>query len=306
MNRKKRLLAAVLILISLPAAVAAIDAASFYIHNRPNGSIISSDEQRDYLLYVPKSYDPSRPTPLVISMHGAGGWPVQQMELSGWNRLAERHRFIVVYPAGIKRAGPRVWRVGRSPGMMRDVWFIADLIRKVKEDYNIDTQRIYANGISNGAGMSFALSCTLSDRIAAVGLVAGAQNLPWSACTESKAVPMIAFHGTADSMTPYKGGDSWVAPWPFPDVESWVEKWSRRNRCEPRPEESRVAGEVVRREYRNCAENAAVVLYRIDGGGHTWPGGQQLPEWFAGPTSRAIDASALMWEFFEAHPLKGE
>jgi polyhydroxybutyrate depolymerase len=65
-----------------------------------------------------------------------------------------------------------------------------------------------------------------------------------------------------------------------------------------------VAADVTRIAYTNCADDAAVVLYRIEGGGHTWPGGQPLPEWFAGPTSRSIDASSEMWAFFEAHPLK--
>jgi len=291
---------AVLVLIGLPAVLALINAVTFYGRNRNNGSIVSSGQTREYLLYVPRSYDRAKPTPLVISMHGAGGWPVQQMELSEWNRLAESQGFIVVYPSGIGSAGPRVWHVGQG----RDVRFISELIDKLEAAYNIDPARIYANGLSNGGDMAFVLSCTLSDRIAAVGMVAAAHLLPWSWCTDRRPVPMIAFHGTADRMAPYNGGASWVAPESFPNIPAWTAKWARRNRCAPDPVESAVAADVIRREYTNCTEGAAVVFYTIRGGGHSWPGGGPLPEWFVGPTSRSIDATSQMWSFFRAHPLR--
>jgi polyhydroxybutyrate depolymerase len=298
---RKRVIGTVMILISLPAISAAFEAVSFYVQNRTNGSIVSSGQKRKYLLYVPKSYDRTRPTPLVISMHGAGGWPVQQMDLSQWNRVADENGFIVVYPSGIEGAGPRVWHVGPSP--MKDVRFISQLIDKLEADYNIDRARIYANGLSNGGGMSFVLSCTMSDRIAAVGLVASAQTLPWRWCTDPRPVPMIAFHGTADPLTPYKGGTTWIAARSFPDISKWAANWARRNRCGAKPVESAVAADITRREYPNCADDAAVVLYTIRGGGHTWPGGGPLPEWFCGRTSRSIDASSQMWAFFREHPL---
>jgi len=184
-----------------------------------------------------------------------------------------------------------------------DVRFISELIDTLETAYNIDPARIYANGLSNGGGMAFVLSCTLSDRIAAVGMVGAAQLLPWNWCTDRRPVPMITFHGTADRFAPYNGGTSWVVARPLPNVETWTANWARRNRCGPKPVESAVAADVTRRDYKNCADDAAVVLYTLRGGGHTWPGGQPLPEWFAGPTSRSIDASGVMWEFFRAHPL---
>jgi polyhydroxybutyrate depolymerase len=301
---RKRVIGAVLILISLPAMSAAIEAVSFYIQNRNNGSIISSGEKRQYLLYVPSSYHRSKPTPLVISMHGAGGWPTQQMDLSKWNRLAESQRFIVVYPSGADSAGPRVWSVGEEPGLIKDVRFISELIDKLEATYNIDPQRIYANGFSNGGGMAFVLSCALPDRIAAVGMVGAAQTLPWSWCTEQRAVPMIAFHGTADPMALYNGGQSWVAPRPFPPVPTWTANWARRNHCARKPVTSAVATDLTRTEYTNCADDAAVVLYTIHRGGHQWFGGQPLPEWFVGPMSSSIDTTSQMWAFFREHPKK--
>jgi polyhydroxybutyrate depolymerase len=300
---RKGVIGAVVVLISLPVMLAAFDAISFHVRNRNNGFMISSGKKREYLLYVPRSYDPTKLTPLVISMHGAGLWPTQQMALSEWNRLAESEGLIVVYPSGLAAAGPRVWGVGAGPRLTIDVRFISELIDKLEADYNIDRQRIYANGFSNGGGMAFVLSCTLADRIAAVGMVGAAQTLPWSWCTEHRAVPMIAFHGTADTFALYNGGASWVAPHPFPAVPIWTANWARRNRCGPKPVESAVAADVTRREYTHCADDAAVVLYIVRGGGHTWPGGGPLPEWFVGPDSRSIDATSEMWAFFRAHPL---
>jgi polyhydroxybutyrate depolymerase len=237
-------------------------------------------------------------------MHGAGGWPTQQMNLSEWNRLAETERFIVVYPSGIEAGGPRVWHVGGEPGLTRDVRFISELIDKLETDYNIDPARIYANGFSNGGGMAFVLSCTLSDRIAAFGMVAAAQTLEWDWCTDRSPAPMIAFHGTADPEIPYNGGSSWMAPDTFPNVLAWTRSWSQRNRCARNPVDSAVAPGVTRRGYSSCAGDAAVVLYTIAGGGHTWPGGERMPEWFVGRTSRSIDATSVMWAFFRAHSLR--
>jgi len=297
----KRIIGAVAIVLSLPVLLAAFHAISFRARNRNNGFMISSGEKREYLLYVPRSYDRTKPAPLVISMHGAGGWPKQQMNLTGWNRLADREGFIVVYPSGLEGDGPRIWHVGSD--FEKDVRFISELIDKLEAAYNIDPARIYANGFSNGGGMAFVLSCTMSDRIAAVGMVGAAQTLPWSWCTERRAVPMIAFHGTADRFAFYNGGQSWVAPHPFPAVPLWTANWARRNRCAPKPVESVVGPDVTRREYTRCADDAAVMLYTIQGGGHVWPGGGPLPEWFVGSDGRSIDATRTMWAFFCAHRL---
>jgi len=189
-------------------------------------------------------------------------------------------------------------------GRAKDVRFISDLIDSLEAAYNIDPARVYADGLSNGGGMAFVLSCALSDRVAAVGMVASAQLLPFDWCTDQRAVPMIAFHGTADRTVPYHGGTSWVAPRsPFPDIPTWAGDWARRNRCGSNPVESAAAGGVTRLEYTNCADDAAVVLYTVEGGGHSWPGGGPLPEWLVGPTSHSVDATSLMWDFFRQHRL---
>src|SRR3989449_262001 len=227
-----------------------------------------------------------------------------QRETSQWDRVADEHGFIVVYPSGEGGGGPRVWHEDGGAGPSRDIRFISELIDTLEARYNIDPKMIYANGLSNGGGMSFALSCTLSDRIAAVGMVGAALLVPFRWCTDQRPVPMIAFHGTADSAAPYQGGFSWVAPQRFQGVRAFTASWARRNRCDRNPVDSVVATDVTRREYPNCADDAAGVLYTIKGGGHTWPGGQPPPEWVGGPPSNSTHASSLMWAFFRAHRLR--
>lgn len=280
----------VLFLLALPPLVVMADAAAFHARNRNNGSLVSGGEKRQYLLHVPRGYDRSRPAPLVISMHGGGGWPALQRDVSRWNRLADQHGFLVVYPwAARSGGGPAGWGE-------RDIPFIADLIDHLQSSYAIDASRIYADGLSNGGGMAFMLSCRLPERIAAVGMVAAAHTKPWSWCGDDRPVPMIAFHGTADTIVRYGGGESWVTSKVFPAIPAWTASWARRNRCKGRPVESAIAADVTRREFTNC--DAPVVLYTIRGGGHTWPGGAPLPEWFVGPTSDGVDATAETWAFF--------
>jgi polyhydroxybutyrate depolymerase len=305
MKRRGIALAFALSLLLLPAVAVVIGAALHYFENRTSGTIVVSGHTRPYIVHVPATYDPRKPTALVLSMHGAMNWPAFQMRMSGWNRLADEQGFIVAYPGG-EGAGPAIFNLdgARTPARMPDVVFISQLIDKLQASYNIDPARIYANGLSNGGGMSFVLSCALSHRIAAVGLVASAQILPWAWCTDTKPVPMIAFHGTADAWTPYRGGKVWIAPEPFPSIPKWAEKWARRNRCAPNAVESAAAASVSKLEYTGCADDASVVLYTIRDGGHTWPGGLQLPEWILGATSHDIDATRVMWKFYEKHRLR--
>src|SRR5205807_3763917 len=113
---------------------------------------VSSGRPRSYLLYVPPRYDRAKPTPLVISMHGAAEWPAQQMNLSRWNRLAETQGFIVVYPSGSDV--PKIWHVERSAGLMRDVRFISALIDTLEASYIITPRCIVASWLLDRRGLA--------------------------------------------------------------------------------------------------------------------------------------------------------
>lgn len=316
MRRDGGTLGAALALIVLPAIVVMTSAARFHIDNRDQESLWpESASPFGYTVHVPPSYDGSKPAPLVLSFHGAALWGRGQQAISNWDAVADREGFIVAYPSGRVGHGPRVWRVVaprrvafRDAGYQGEVVSVdvgqtRALINMLRASYNIDPNRIYANGLSNGGGMSWLLSCNLSDRIAAVGMVGAAYTAPMDWCADKPPVPAIMFHGTRDEEALYHGGKSWVAPMVFPSIPGVARAWARRNGCSSAYVDSSIAADVVRRSWQNC-NGADVVLYTVLDGGHTWPGGRHTPRWFTGRTTQSIDATATMWEFFRQHELR--
>jgi polyhydroxybutyrate depolymerase len=296
----KIILALLGLTIVIPAGLLAV----FWLINVSNDVIISSGQKRRFLLYVPKSYDSSRPTPLVITIHGFAQWPAHQAEISRWNKLADEQGFIVVYPAGTQF--PMRWNsYGRpgTPSSEQEVQFISNLIDHLQKKYNIDPHRVYANGLSNGAGMAVLLSCRLSDRIAAIGGVAGAYGMPWSACQTPRRVPMMIFHGTADPIVPFEGSYNHSVHFNLPSIRTWVEEAARIYGCSAPPEVLSPTGKVTGVRYSSCPQDTEIVFYTIEGGGHTWPGGGWIPYFIAGNINKDVDATHLMWEFFQKHPL---
>lgn len=272
------------------------------IFRQSNGTIFSGELKRKYLLYVPRSYDPEKPTSLVISLHGFKDYPTRQMRKSGWNNLAEKEGFIVVYPLG--SGIPAGWKLydyeQPSANPTKDICFLADLIDQLSNEYHIDPMRIYVNGLSNGGGMALALGCVLSERIAAVGSVVGAYFYPLEACQQTRPVPMIAFHGLADKLVSYYGGPSERFDYPFPSIPKLMKELAQRNGCASEPIEADLNPKVHSTSYVGTAD---VVLYTIEDGEHAWPVGKHLPRWLAGNASTVIDATRVMWEFFKTHPL---
>jgi len=278
----------------------------FYLHNRTNGRILTSGRMRRYLLYVPDCYHPSRPAPLVVSLHGFVQWAAHQCSMTGWNTLADEYGFLVVYPQGTRF--PLRWHAQPSPEgtekMEQDVRFIADLLDQLCRTYAIDEDRIYVNGMSNGGGMAHLLAMKLPERFAAVGGVAGAYLYQPAPDEPGRPMPVIAFHSTQDPIVPYIGGPARARRHSiaFPAIEAWAAEWADRDGCAGSPEETRLADDVRALRYSACREGAEVVLYIIEGGGHTWPGGARLPVWLTGRTCTSVDASRLMWDFFQWHP----
>jgi polyhydroxybutyrate depolymerase len=273
---------------------------------RSDGVVLTGGKKRGYLLHVPKSYQPGKPTPLVISFHGFSEWPAHLMKISGWNAVADEFGFLVVYPRGT--GFPLRWFCNGQPGDDRkgaqDVQFISDLLDQLGRNYSIDTNRVYANGLSNGGGMSCLLACKLSDRIAAVGSVSGAYLLPRSEWTTARRVPIILFHGTDDPLVPFHGGPSRAFPVPFPDVPSWAQWLGTNYGCAPEPAKLPDSGHATGVRYGGGTNETEVVFYTLSGGGHTWPGGGKLPAILAGHTPSDINATRLMWEFFQKHSIK--
>jgi len=153
--------------------------------------------------------------------------------------------------------------------------------------------------------MSELLACELTDQIAAIGGVAGAYLQAGDSCRPNRPVPMIAFHGEQDQIVPYAGGPSRDEKFSFSHIEDWAESWAERNGCPRSPENTQVNSNISRTTYSKCDHDTKVILYSIKNGGHTWPGGEPLPEWIAGYTNPDINATELMWDFFSKYSLTG-
>lgn len=280
------------------------------------------DKDRLYRLHKPANLDTSRPVPLVLVLHGGGsnGRQTEFLTLNAWNELAGKEGFIVAYPDGIDSR----WYDGRADPsipaqrkLVDDVGFLTALIDRLTSEFNIDPKRVFSTGISNGAMMSFRLGCEASDKIAAIGPVAGA--MPEAlvpSCAPARPVSVIALSGVHDPLVPWSGGEIGIGRQkfgrviPVPDsIRLWVEKDgcpSSAAVAEEPDTDPRDGTRVTRVAYSPCRDGSEVVLYSIDGGGHTWPGGlQYLPAFIIGRTSRDVDATQVIWEFFKAHPAGG-
>jgi len=243
----------------------------------------------------------------VIALHGGRGRGKSTERLTGLSAVADREGFLVVYPDGVGRT----WNDGRNletfPAMKEDiddVGFIEHLIDHLIENHDVDPSRVYVTGISNGGHMSHRLGVELAHRLAAIAPVAATMPTLVQARADEKPGRMnvILFFGEDDPLNGWQGGGRAGGASPsVPDTMQW---WAARDGCGPVPEVERFEpavddGTRVRRETWPC-DGYEVVLYAIEGGGHTWPGGQQyLPERLIGRTTRNLDASAVMWEHFE-------
>lgn len=265
-----------------------------------NGSLVFDGINRLYTVHIPTNYEPGSSLPLVINMHGFGSNRQQQQLYANMDPIADENNFFIVYPDGVSSA----WNVGWDFGSTADdVGFINALIDQLIADYNIDNDRVYSTGMSNGGFMSYVLVCELPNRIAAIASVTGGMvpNL-LNSCDPGRAIPIMQIHGTEDDVVPY-GGNLIAAP-----VESTVNFWVTNNSCNDNPLITDIEdidpddGSTAQNfRYGECDESSDVEFYRIEGGGHTWPGAFiQI-----GSTNQDFDASEEIWRFFDQFSLSG-
>ncbi len=270
--------------------------------------------ERSYLVHIPPQYDPEKPTPVVLAFHGAGTNAVVMATSSGLSAKADQEGFIVVYPNGTGKGRLLlVWNSGgfRGPNAARrpdDVKFVKAILDDLATVVHMDPHRIYATGISNGAMMCYRLAAELSDRIAAIAPVSGTTSL--DKCRPKRPVAVIHFHGTADELVPFTGADPIKARFfDFKSVEETIRTWVIIDGCPRRPKVTRLPDiaddgtTVTKTVYGPGKEGTEVILYTIEGGGHTWPGRKWPLPWL-GKTTRDISANDLIWEFFQKHPMK--
>lgn len=252
-------------------------------------------KDRRFLLHVPASYDPTAGTQLVVALHGFTEGPEDIRDTSHFDVVSDQRGFIVAYPEGLTGS----WNGGACCGLsvvegIDDVGFIGALLDTLEAEYCVDPARVFATGFSNGGFMSHKLGCELSDRIAAIGVVAGQESL--AECNPTRPVPVLQIHGDADPVVPY-GGNPLLG---FPPTSSTITGWATRDGCNPDPSPAGDLGDTSCEIYGECSEGAAVELCTVSGGGHDWPGGGSA--WTGDTPPDGFVATLAIADFFEAHP----
>lgn len=225
---------------------------------------------RRYLLYLPTSYDPAQPHPVLLIFHGAEDSAAHVEIDTGFSHLAEEYGFIAVYPQGLPHAasGTPFWAIA-GPGDpfasgINDLLFVSNLLNELQRTLCVDEHRVYATGFSNGGGMADYLACALARRIAAVAPISATLAPTPGDCHPGRPVPLISFHGTADQELPYQGGPpSSIIPWPVAAVPTWLQAWATRNGCTRGPTVFLRQPNVTGEQWTACQDNAAVTHYRI-------------------------------------------
>ncbi len=278
------------------------------------GGIRSGGMERTFRVHIPETVDPGEPAPLVLMFHGGFGSGEQlQLRSSRMDAVAEEEGFITVYPDG--SGGIPTWNAGGCCGgsVLRnvdDIGFVRDLVAHLRANLNIDASRIYAAGMSNGAGLSHRIACELADVFAAVGPVEG--TLMTDSCNPSRPIAIVMIHGTDDLNVPWEGGAGCgPSAFVFKGVPETVDFWAQNNACEGPETEFYAEGDGVCKVRGGCAEDADVALCTIEGGDHSWPGGRRSLVSLGdcrgpGRQSTTFSADRALWEFFAAHPMPGD
>lgn len=281
------------------------------------GRYIHRGVERRWILHIPDGIGEDERRPMIVALHGGGGRADRFARFSNLDAIAERERVFVLYPQGFERH----WNDGRGTNDFEafaqnidDVGFLTSLVSYVDGiRVKVDRSRVYVAGISNGGMMALRLACEATDTFAAIAIVAA--NMPARQeprCRPDATMPVLVMNGTHDRLVPYNGGTVRFGLQRLGSVlstDATVRFWINRNDCADlpstetlpdRPEDDNTETTVTR--WTDCANGAAVVLYRIERGGHTWPGGAQyLPERVVGRVGRDFNAEEAIWEFFSRH-----
>lgn len=279
-----------------------------------NFSIDAGGATHSVRVFAPPGYDGS-PMPLVMNWHGLGSDGQQQAQLTDYETLAEREGFLVAHPTGVPAPGDtrNSWELAQFDDPERDDIVMAEvMIDRIITDFCANPKRVYSTGMSNGGLFTARLVCDLSTLIAAAVSVAGVTH--HDDCAPERAVPFIAFHGTADDVVPFAGGESSLADASTPPeaaeffdqvMPDEFAQFAATNGCDPDPIEQAVSEEVKRYDYAGCDDGVAMAFFEIADGGHTWPGSPLGPflTQVLGNTTNDVNATTDGWDFMKEYEL---
>lgn len=280
-----------------------------------SGTLSFGGRERSYFYHLPANESGSN-RPLLIALHGGGKANGDEYARNtGYNRLADRQGFIVVYPNGINAQ----WNDGRGQTfrgapdntIVDDLGYISALIDYFVSRYGADPSRIYVEGTSNGGMMAQRIGCELSGKVAAIaGVVSAMPANIRPHCSPAFPVPVLMMSATTDPWVPFEGGV--VKPLGKPSGEvlgAWetIRFWADHNHCSQRPvtrslpdRKRRDHSTVRKHSFRSCRDGATVELYEVIGAGHSRPGMPgRIPERILGEKNEDIDASSEIWSFLK-------
>lgn len=280
--------------------------------------ISHQDKQRRYILHLPKSYDGKEEIPLIIFLHGASDNSEGAQSFTNFNQVSNDNGFIVAYPQGFFEKSPNsfVWAAARglpadSSGI-DDVGFIDKLVTSLKGQYRINVKRVYLCGFSNGGFLTQRIAFEKNQQFAAFGSLGATMNQnKYGIGDPGRAIPMLFMLGSSDPLVPYNGGIA-GAPTTLPivGIEKAVNFWVANNNCKiaipgvDLPDKSTIDNSMVTvYEYTNGSCNSKVKFYKINGGGHTWPGVKLTKQSARGETNLDISAGEELWNFFKQFEL---
>jgi polyhydroxybutyrate depolymerase len=270
-----------------------------------NGTIQHGGLTREYILYVPASYQSGIAVPLVFNFHGYTSNATEQMNYANFRPIADTANFIIVHPMGTNDgSGQPFWNAGWG-GTVDDIGFTQALIDTLSGQYSINQNRIYSTGMSNGGFMSYGLACSLSNRFAAIASVTGSMNYSQSlSCSPQHPIPVMQIHGTADATVPYNGILNYMD-----SISKVLRYWVNFNNCDVIPTVTQVPntnltdGSTAEHFiYSNGNNGVEVEHFKVIGGGHTWPGSPFI----IGVTNQDFNACKEIWRFFSKYDLNGK
>lgn len=251
--------------------------------------------QYRYLVHLPPSYDGRTRTPLVLNWHSFTASALKEEQWTGMDAVSDEDGFILVYPD----SPDGTWNAGTCcafrAGTRDDVGFARALVAEISRTACVDSRRVYSTGMSNGGFMSYRLACEASDLFAAIAPVSAKVGIP--DCNPTRSVPVLHFHGTADTIVPYSTG---YLSGEKLDVPATIQRWVARDGCTKGPDVTYQNGTETCTAWSGCTDGASVTLCSDQGGQHCWPGIAACP--FSPPTTD-IDANHVMAAFFRSFAL---
>jgi len=256
--------------------------------------------EREYILYKPKNF--SENAPLVMMLHGYSSNNNNLLSYSKMNAIADQNGFMICYPQGAITylTNQSHWNANLQMSDVNDIDFLSDLVIEIQKQFKVSKENVFVAGMSNGGFMSYTLGCERSDIFKAVASVTGTMSgYDWENCSPEYKIPVIQISGTIDRTVPWDGTMNTAFGWGgAPHILDVMEFWSDLNACTKDeliniPDIDKSDNSTVSlTKKKGGSYNNEVWFYKIEGGGHDWPGA-----W----GNKDIDASEEIWKFFDLH-----